>query len=181
MAGNVYLPLAQQWDDDLERLLEAASQMIEGKAKGGVLWLVPARAESQDKAAITDLIQAIGHLCQQRRAAKRGAGHQRAKLDAAGNGGQPAEKRKCFPAAFLLFIGIADQQVVSKPEGVEADLLCRLRHRLQVTKAERWPVPWHQISLEEEAKLHPPFGSLVGHIMVLSDVSSLRIPTIRGK
>ena len=89
--------VAQEARDDRERLLEAIDAVVEGKAEGAVLRLVPARAETEDQPAAADLVDGVGHLGQQGRVAETGADDQGAELDPPGGGRQRREERPALP------------------------------------------------------------------------------------
>src|SRR5215469_9693948 len=110
--------------------------MIIGITKRLKLRLIPPRAESQQKAPLTNLIQTGRRLCQQRGLAKRRASHRRPKLDARGNRGQSAQKGEGFPEAALLLARGAPEQMVSQPERIKAHLLGSLHNVSKVGETQ---------------------------------------------
>ena len=84
---------ADERQDDLERLLEPPDAMVERVAEGGVLRLVPARAEAEDQAAVRDLVDRRGHLRGERGRPEPGAQDDRAELRPLGRGGDGGEQR----------------------------------------------------------------------------------------
>jgi hypothetical protein len=73
--------VAEERPDDREGLLEAVDPMVEREAEGPELGLVPARAEPEDEASATDLVDRGGHLRQHRRAVEGGGGDEGAQAD----------------------------------------------------------------------------------------------------
>src|SRR5512146_2243880 len=114
--------------------------MVERIAERLILRLMPARAESQDEAPVADLVQAVGHLRQQRGIAERRGGDERAERDAVCDGGERAQEREDFPGAKLLRVWSPEDQVVRQPERVEAELLGALRDGLHILVTRRPPV-----------------------------------------
>ena len=148
--------------------------MIEGVAEGIVLRLVPATAEPEDEAPVADLIQRVRHLGEQGRVAERRAGDERADLDLRGDRRDRAQEGEDLPAAALVLFRVAIDEVIGEPEGVEADLLGRLRHRLNVC------VPWRlaaQRTLTERGhhtEFHLPPRRAIRHCRLHSWFRSIR-------
>src|SRR5947209_3844347 len=97
LAGEIDLAVAEQRTDDLQRLFESTYAVVEGKAEGIELGLMPAGAEAQREAPATDFVQGGGHLGHERRVAELAAGYQRAKLDALRRFGQRREHGPALP------------------------------------------------------------------------------------
>src|SRR5207249_11309732 len=65
-AGVVDLSGLQEGMDNRERLFKAAYAMIEWVAERPILRLVPPGAQAKDQPSVTDLVDRVGHLRQQR-------------------------------------------------------------------------------------------------------------------
>ena len=76
--------LAEQREDDLERLLESADAVVEREVEVAELRLVPAAAEAEHQPTAADLVELGGHLRGERRVAERDREHERTDLDPAG-------------------------------------------------------------------------------------------------
>jgi hypothetical protein len=59
---EIYLSLAQEQLNDLERFPETCGAVIEWIAEGVVLRLMPTCARTEDEAPIADLVEAVSHL-----------------------------------------------------------------------------------------------------------------------
>jgi hypothetical protein len=170
LAGEVDFALAQQPADDGQRLLEAAGEVVEGVAEGGVFGLLPAGPQAEDQAAAADLLERVGHLGQQGRVAKAGAGDERAEGDALGDHGQRAEQRPGLVRAVAPAVRdhdrrrVAVDQVVGHPEGVEADRLGHLRHVAQLGPADHPPGVAAQLAA---AQHQPQLELAIRHHLIL--------------
>jgi hypothetical protein len=89
----------QQGMDNLQRLFKSTDQVFKGVPEGMVFWLVPAGAEAENEPAAADVIHSGGHLGRQRRVAKAGAKHHRAKLHARCDRRNGAQNRPAIPDA----------------------------------------------------------------------------------
>src|SRR5205823_2047297 len=90
---------------------------------------VPARAETEHEASTGELVDGGRHPRQQAGRMERGAGDERAELDALGDPGEPGERRPTVPRAA---VRAAVEQVVADPDRVEAGLLGGPRHRREL-------------------------------------------------
>src|SRR5690242_17509565 len=158
LAVKVYVSLADEWDDDLEGLVEAGGEVVEGVAEGGELGLVPAGAEAENEAAAADLVNGVGDLGGEGGWAEGGAGDEGAELDAGGDGGEGADDGEHLPGAGLGAVGEAEDEVVGDPEGVEADLLSGLGLGLEVAEAGHLAGFAVLVHVHREAELHAPGG-----------------------
>ena len=83
--------------NDLERLLEAAHEIVERVAEGAELGFHVTGAEAQDEPAVADLVYGVGHLGEQRGIAKARAGYKGAEFDAVRGRGERCENGPAFP------------------------------------------------------------------------------------
>jgi len=152
----------EQRQDDLERLVEAAGEVVERVAEGVVLGLVPAGAEAEQQAPAAHVVEGVGDLGEQGRVAEAVAGDEWPDGGGGGGLGDGAEQREGLPDAARLALvhddraGVAEDQVVRNPERVDADALGRLRHVAQLAPADRAvrPVP-HLALAQQHAELEP--------------------------
>jgi hypothetical protein len=122
----------EQSADDRERLLEPRDEVVERQPERAELHLVPAAAEAEDEPTAGELVRRGRHAREQARWVERGAGDERAELDALGDPREPGERRPGIPRAADR---VAVEQMVADPHRVEADLFRRARHRRQLVPA----------------------------------------------
>ena len=172
-ALEVHAAVAEERDDDPQRLLEAAHQVVGREAERLVLRQVRAAAEPEDQPAVRDLVQRGGHLGQDRRVAEGRRGHERRQADAAGRLRQRGEERPRLPRPARLArrdppVGrAADEQVIRHEQAVEADGFRLAGERTQLGPARQPRLAEPALErLQEQSETHassPPFGRAARH------------------
>src|SRR6185295_19002175 len=93
---------AEERDDDPERLLEAAHEVVARDAEGVVLRRGGATAEAEDEAAAADLVGGRRHLGEERGVAEAAGRDEGAERHAVGRLRQRGEERPLLPGAARL-------------------------------------------------------------------------------
>ena len=114
--------LSQQRTDDGEGFLEARHAMVEGKAEGCVLALVPAGAQAQDQAPAADLVDGGGHLGQHAWLVEGGGSHEWPDLHPRRHRGDGSQLGPRLPWAVSAIVTPVEV-VVADPHRVEPDVL----------------------------------------------------------
>src|SRR4051812_15202013 len=119
---EIRVSVAQEWRDDVDCILEPADAMIKRQSEHIEIGLMPAGAEAEDQAAITDLIDHFGRLGDDARIAEQHAGDEDSEGDALRRGGDPGESRPPLPdAAKLLHVVVAYDEMIGEPGAVKSE------------------------------------------------------------
>src|SRR5437667_5250869 len=101
--------------------------MIIRQAERPVFWLVPSRANAEDKPAVADLVDCCRHLCQDGRVAEGVARYQRADLDPLCRFCQCRQHGPALPDSPGRLTRITIEEMVRKPDTIETVRLSLLR------------------------------------------------------
>jgi hypothetical protein len=120
----VGLASLEQLANNREGLAEATDPVVEGEAEALVLRLVPAGADAENEAAVTDLVDRRRLLGDHGRAVESETGDQGAELDPPRNGSQCAQSRPRLERTtwLPLLALVAVHQVIAEPDRVEPDI-----------------------------------------------------------
>jgi len=113
----------QQRQEDLERLLEAADDVVLGQPEGMGLPTRVAGAETEDESTAADLVQRLDNLRSDRGISMQRGQDPGADLDSRGRGGDGPGHRNALPPAVDRSVGLSPQQLVRDPDGVESHRL----------------------------------------------------------
>src|SRR5205823_6668188 len=128
LAGEVDFTVAQERSNDGERFGESRHTPVEGKAVGAIFGFVPARAQPENQASSTDLIDGSGHFGKHRRVVKAGASNEWPDRNAAGRSGDAGQRRPRLPRPSGAIDLVAIQKMVAYPHRVETNLLAEAGH-----------------------------------------------------
>ena len=129
---KVHMPLTDERHDDLQCLLKAVDAMVETVAKHLILSRVPTCAKSEDEPAPTNLIQAFRHSCKECWPAKRHTSNHGPQQDSGRGCGKRTEEGERLPPSDICFVRRIEQEMVGKPERVEARILGAAYQSLQI-------------------------------------------------
>ena len=148
-------PLAEQRQDDVERLLEPTDPVVERDPERVELRLVPSGAEAQDEAPSADLVDGRRHLGQDRGIAERDCQDDGPDLHARCVGGEGREHRPALVDAGRGLARGSKEEVVVNPDRAQARALRHLGDLSQLRVAGGAPGQLALGNGHDRANLHP--------------------------